>query len=94
MACRVTEPSRLREVRKYYWRAGSQDGPTRVEIDNLGIVGQEESDQPSSPNKTLTALMQLLACRLGAQRAMVSIVDEDTQVHAPCLCYNLVGINV
>jgi hypothetical protein len=35
----------------------------------------------SSPNKTLTALMQLIACRLGMERSMVSVFDENAQVN-------------
>lgn len=34
-----------------------------------------------APSTTLTALLQLVAVRLDAQRALISFVDKDHQVH-------------
>lgn len=76
MAPHTSEPKRLREVRRYYRRSSSAGIK-----DNLGIaVSGVSADRVSSPNNLLTALMQLLACRLNMQRAMVSVVDENNQV--------------
>jgi hypothetical protein len=78
MAAHVSEERRLREVRKYY-----------VASDTLPTVGEHLappvpnlSATVSSPDQTLTALMQLIACRLGMQRAMVSVVEQHAQVSA------------
>ena len=61
----------------------------------MGIVDSGEADEgPSSPNKLLTALMQLLACRLNAQRAIVSIVDDFTQVRKPGSLLKANNINI
>jgi hypothetical protein len=72
-----SERRRVREVHKYCTRF--QDGPySEEEIQtNLSAVAGTKT---ASPNTNLTALMQLIAWRLGMQRAMVSVVDENEQV--------------
>ena len=71
----LSERRRVREVRKYYRRqpddvpiAGSNIAPSTIAATRI-----------VSPNTTLTALMQLIAWRLGKQRAMVSVVDQSAQ---------------
>lgn len=76
----LSERRRVREVHKYCTRF--QDGsPSNAAVDdeiqaNLSSVA---STKVTSPNTNLTALMQLIAWRLGMQRAMVSVVDESEQ---------------
>ncbi|KAF7951365.1 hypothetical protein EAE96_006680 [Botrytis aclada] len=74
-----SERKRIREVRRYYKR--SPDDPPIA-----GKSAPAESpetvrsvEKASSPNSTLTALMQLITWRLGASRAMVSVVDDNAQ---------------
>lgn len=86
MAPSVSERKRVREVRKYYIRS-PDDGPIAGAPLPPGQDGLESTKgiattAVASPNKTLTALMQLIACRLGMQRAMVSVVDENAQVYS------------
>jgi GAF domain-containing protein len=73
----VSERRRVREVRKYH------DGPAADNSIN-GDPGADailgvESFAASTPNTTLTALVQLIAWRLGMQRAIVSVVDDKAQ---------------
>ncbi|KAG9247471.1 M4GK, histidine kinase-group I protein [Calycina marina] len=75
----ISEPTRLREVRKYYYRGNVHDSATGTVKDNLGIAGATDGAKVTSPNRTLTSLMQLVACRLNMQHAIVSIVDENAQ---------------
>lgn len=72
MATPISERRRVREVHKYCTRF--QDAQIQA---NLQTVA---STKAASPNTNLTALMQLIAWRLGMQRAMVSVVDENEQV--------------
>lgn len=71
METAVSERQRVREVHKYCSRF--QDAQIQA---NLQTVA---STKVASPNTNLTALMQLIAWRLGMQRAMVSVVDENEQ---------------
>ncbi|QSZ33642.1 hypothetical protein DSL72_005210 [Monilinia vaccinii-corymbosi] len=74
-----SERKRIREVRRYYKRS-PDDPPIAVEsapAENPETVRSVE--KASSPNSTLTALMQLITWRLGAGRAMVSVVDDNAQ---------------
>lgn len=74
----ITERRRIREVHKYCSRF--QDAQIQA---NLQSEGQTvSSTKVTSPNTNLTALMQLIAWRLGMQRAMVSVVDENEQVRS------------
>jgi len=78
---RSAERRRVREVRKYVYNR-TLDNPRPVaEVEeashNLSMIA---ATKITSPNTTLTALMQLIAWRLGMQRAMVSVVDESAQV--------------
>lgn len=77
MSTPVSERRRVREVRKYYVRSAT-DTPIAGDTVAAKISGIESS-AVSSPNTTLTALVQLIAWRLGMQRAMVSVVDENAQ---------------
>ncbi|KAG9244362.1 histidine kinase-group I protein [Calycina marina] len=43
------------------------------------VTADAGSSKLSSPNTALTAFCQLVAWRLGAQRAMISLIDSDTQ---------------
>jgi hypothetical protein len=74
-----SERRRIREVRRYYNRSPADppifDGTAQPES-----VGAVESTPLCSPNGTLTAMMQLIAWRLGMSRAMVSVVDNNAQV--------------
>ncbi|ESZ99161.1 M4GK, histidine kinase-group I protein [Sclerotinia borealis F-4128] len=74
-----SERKRIREVRRYYKR--SPDDPPiageRAPAESPETVRSVE--KASSPNSTLTALMQLITWRLGAGRAMVSVVDHNAQ---------------
>jgi hypothetical protein len=79
----ITERRRIREVHKYCSRF--QDAQIQA---NLQSEGQTvSSTKAASPNTNLTALMQLIAWRLGMQRAMVSVVDENEQVRFRILSY-------
>jgi GAF domain-containing protein len=73
----LSERRRVREVRKYHVRSPNERldfaGGVAANISGIGTT------TISSPNTTLTALMQLIAWRLDMQRAMVSVVDEDAQ---------------
>ncbi|KAB8301294.1 hypothetical protein EYC80_003176 [Monilinia laxa] len=74
-----SERKRIREVRRYYKR--SPDDPP-IAGENLPAESPEtvrSVEKASSPNSTLTALMQLITWRLGAGRAMVSVVDDNAQ---------------
>jgi hypothetical protein len=83
MATPPSEQRRLRELRKYYTRS-SDDISLRTTDEDATDSALAPSTAPiSSPNKILTALMQLIACRLGMQRAMVSVVDQNEQVNIP-----------
>lgn len=67
------EQRRIREVRKYYTlpaeeAEGEENDPACV-----------TSSAPSSPNTILNSFMQLLTSQLGMQRAMVSIVEQNSQ---------------
>ncbi|APA06225.1 hypothetical protein sscle_01g009950 [Sclerotinia sclerotiorum 1980 UF-70] len=73
------ERKRIREVRRYYKR--SPDDPP-IAGENVPAESPEtirSVEKASSPNSTLTALMQLITWRLGAGRAMVSVVDDNAQ---------------
>lgn len=75
-----SERKRIREVRRYYKR--SPDDPP-IAGENAPAESPEtvrSVEKASSPNSTLTALMQLITWRLGAGRAMVSVVDDNAQV--------------
>ena len=82
----VSERRRVREVRKYYIRSPDDvpiaGAPLPPGQDGLESTKGMTTTAVASPNKTLTALMQLIACRLGMQRAMVSVVDENAQVNS------------
>ncbi|KAG4027398.1 hypothetical protein MFRU_030g00340 [Monilinia fructicola] len=74
-----SERKRIREVRRYYKR--SPDDPP-IAGENAPAESPEtvrSVEKASSPNSTLTALMQLITWRLGAGRAMVSVVDDNAQ---------------
>ncbi|TGO54764.1 hypothetical protein BCON_0102g00210 [Botryotinia convoluta] len=74
-----SERKRIREVRRYYKR--SPDGPP-IPGESAPAESPEtvrSVEKASSPNSTLTALMQLITWRLGASRAMVSVVDDNAQ---------------
>ncbi|RAL60377.1 hypothetical protein DID88_000153 [Monilinia fructigena] len=74
-----SERKRIREVRRYYKR--SPDDPP-IASENAPAESPEtvrSVEKASSPNNTLTALMQLITWRLGAGRAMVSVVDDNAQ---------------
>ncbi|KAG9228378.1 hypothetical protein BJ875DRAFT_446930 [Amylocarpus encephaloides] len=77
MAAPSSETKRLREVHKFYRRTSSNGAPAGVLEDNPGFT--VSATALSSPNQILTALMQLIACKLGMQRAIVSIMDEGSQ---------------
>ncbi|KAI9880255.1 MAG: hypothetical protein M1830_004600 [Pleopsidium flavum] len=80
---RVSRPNatRAHELAKYY-RPDTQDGgsgtrsqaPTPHQDPN-----SVSSSQASSPNTALTAYAQLTALRLNASRAMISVIDHETQ---------------
>ncbi|CAD6447099.1 0feb6957-3fa5-4594-b185-2e97f31d23c2 [Sclerotinia trifoliorum] len=73
------ERKRIREVRRYYKR--SPDDPPIAGEDVPAETPEtvRSVEKASSPNSTLTALMQLITWRLGAGRAMVSVVDDNAQ---------------
>jgi GAF domain-containing protein len=73
----VSERRRVHEVRKYYLRSPA-DAPISGSTVVAAVSGVE-STAISSPNTTLTAMVQLIAWRLDMQRAMVSVVDENAQ---------------
>lgn len=75
-----SERKRIREVRRYYKRS-PDDPPIAGESPPAESPETVRSvEKASSPNSTLTALMQLITWRLGASRAMVSVVDDNAQV--------------
>ncbi|KAF7951161.1 uncharacterized protein EAE97_002712 [Botrytis byssoidea] len=74
-----SERKRIREVRRYYKRS-PDDPPIAGESPPTESPETVRSvEKASSPNSTLTALMQLITWRLGASRAMVSVVDDNAQ---------------
>ncbi|TGO16195.1 hypothetical protein BTUL_0031g00610 [Botrytis tulipae] len=74
-----SERKRIREVRRYYKRS-PDDPPIAGESPPAESPETVRSvEKASSPNSTLTALMQLITWRLGASRAMVSVVDDNAQ---------------
>ncbi|KAI9645526.1 hypothetical protein NHQ30_006268 [Ciborinia camelliae] len=74
-----SERKRIREVRRYYKRS-PDDPPIAGESTPAESPETIRSvEKASSPNSTLTALMQLITWRLGAGRAMVSVVDDNAQ---------------
>ena len=75
-----SEQRRLREVRKYYTRSNDIIANGDGENEARYALSAVPAIPLSNPDKIPTALMQLVACRLGMQRAMVSVVDEDAQV--------------
>jgi hypothetical protein len=81
MATPPSEQRRLRELRKYYTRSSDDTSVRSTDDDATDSVLSPSTTPISSPNKILTALMQLIACRLGMQRAMVSVVDQNEQVN-------------
>lgn len=75
-----SERKRIREVRRYYKRS---PGDPPIAGESVPVESPEtvrSVEKASSPNSTLTALMQLITWRLGASRAMVSVVDDNAQV--------------
>jgi hypothetical protein len=81
MAAHILEERRLREVRKYY----VPDFPPPAGAQSCLPLPNNLTTPVSNQNKTLTALMQLIACRLGMQRAMVSVVEQHAQVNTTFL---------
>jgi hypothetical protein len=81
MATSPSEQRRLRELRKYYTRLSDDISLRSTDGDATDSVLAPSTAPISSPNKILTALMQLIAGRLGMQRAMVSVVDQNEQVN-------------
>ncbi|KAM3066328.1 hypothetical protein ACMFMG_003164 [Clarireedia jacksonii] len=73
-----SERRRIREVRRYYNRSPN-DPPIFGGNPAPESAGAVESTPLRSPNGTLTAMMQLIALRLGMSRAMVSVVDNNAQ---------------
>ncbi|KAK6594418.1 sensor histidine kinase response regulator (hsp90-like protein) [Botrytis cinerea] len=74
-----SERKRIREVRRYYKRS---PGDPPIAGESVPVESPEtvrSVEKASSPNSTLTALMQLITWRLGASRAMVSVVDDNAQ---------------
>lgn len=79
------ERIRLREVAKYYCATSliTPDGPTDFGTSSeAGGPSQKDVDREApglSPDKTLTALVQLAACRLRCQRVIASLIDDRVQ---------------
>ncbi|KUJ21566.1 uncharacterized protein LY89DRAFT_637378 [Mollisia scopiformis] len=90
----VTDNARARELYKYYQPSApiNQDTCFPVPPPGSGLpsdAAEEQSDininsdvtssKISSPDTALTAFCQLTTWRTGAQRAMLSVIDSDTQ---------------
>ncbi|CAL3966640.1 unnamed protein product [Diplocarpon coronariae] len=82
----VTDNQRARELYKYY-----QPTPLAPEKPEAELTAEDEqirdikvksnitSSKISSPDTALTAFCQLVTWRLGVQRAMISVIDAETQ---------------
>jgi hypothetical protein len=58
---------------------GVSNEPASHDHDHDHILSNISSSKKSSPDTCLTAFAQLVAWRLGAQRAMISLIDAETQ---------------
>ncbi|EMR90806.1 putative two-component sensor protein histidine protein kinase (dhkj) protein [Botrytis cinerea BcDW1] len=74
-----SERKRIREVRRYYKRSPDDPPIAGESVPAESPETVRSVEKASSPNSTLTALMQLITWRLGASRAMVSVVDDNAQ---------------
>ncbi|KAF7868570.1 hypothetical protein EAF04_005101 [Stromatinia cepivora] len=74
-----SERKRIREVRRYYKRSPDDPPIAGESVPAESPETVRSVGKASSPNSTLTALMQLITWRLGAGRAMVSVVDDNAQ---------------
>ncbi|PMD28829.1 hypothetical protein L207DRAFT_594031 [Hyaloscypha variabilis F] len=87
----VTDSARARELYKYYQPNAPINAdtcfpaPPPVPEDNddssrdLKVKSSVTSSKISSPDTALTAFCQLTTWRTGAQRAMISVIDAETQ---------------
>lgn len=73
-----------KQYKRYYQPNPSVPGESvnhiPTEPDSLpNVKSNVTSSQSSSPDTALTAFSQLVAWRLGVQRAMISLIDSNTQ---------------
>ncbi|RDW88946.1 hypothetical protein BP6252_00978 [Coleophoma cylindrospora] len=89
----VSDSARARELYKYF--QPTAPGTTNTEVSKSStrsVLPDEEHQRPelnvqsnvsaskiSSPDTALTAFSQLVSWRTGAQRAMISVIDAETQ---------------
>ncbi|TGO55885.1 hypothetical protein BCON_0085g00370 [Botryotinia convoluta] len=84
----ISDSARARELYKYYQPTASINTETcfpapqsSTESGNQDLEVQSDitSTKISSPDTSLTAFCQLVSWRLEVQRAMISLIDDDTQ---------------
>ncbi|APA15995.1 hypothetical protein sscle_16g107650 [Sclerotinia sclerotiorum 1980 UF-70] len=84
----ISDAARARELYKYYQPTSSINTescfpnpqiPTEGSNQELGVQSDITSTKISSPDTSLTAFCQLVSWRLGAQRTMISLIDDGTQ---------------
>ncbi|KAI9810097.1 MAG: hypothetical protein M1827_006708 [Pycnora praestabilis] len=82
---KYSDAARSRELYKYFQPSQASEPvqippPRQIHDGSLTFLdGTIGATQASSPNTSLTAFAQLCAWRLGAQRAMISLIDHETQ---------------
>ncbi|KAL2075914.1 hypothetical protein VTL71DRAFT_857 [Oculimacula yallundae] len=88
----VSDSARAREVYKYFQPTSTETetlaaavapgSPSDEYVDDgrdIKVKSSVTSSKVSSPDTALTAFCQLITWRLGAQRAMISLIDLETQ---------------
>ncbi|KAI6245541.1 putative histidine kinase 4 [Erysiphe necator] len=78
----ISDYARARELYKYYQPSVQTYIPTFEAVENehdINISSNVSSSKLSSPDTALTVFCQLTAWRMGFQRAMISLIDAETQ---------------